>query len=88
VAGTYTVTLTVTDDDGDTDTDTVKVTVEEDDKKSFLEAYGLALGIVIALIVAALVAFFVMKGRKGGKPEGAQLEEMSAGEPEPPQEQS
>jgi PKD repeat protein len=88
VAGTYTVTLTVTDDDGDTDTDTVKVTVEEDDKKSFLESYGLPLGLAIALIVAALVAFFVLKGRKGGKPEATELEGMSAGEPEPPQEQS
>jgi PKD repeat protein len=88
VAGTYTVTLTVTDDDGDTDTDSVKVTVEEDDEKSFLESYGLPLGLAIALIVAALVAFFVLKGRKGGKPEATELEGMSAGEPEPPQEQS
>jgi ABC-type transport system substrate-binding protein/PKD repeat protein len=90
VAGTYTVTLTVTDDDGDTDTDTVKVTVEEDDKKSFLESYGLPLGLAIALIVAALVAFFVLKGRKGGKAEGAvELEGISAGEPEvPPPDQS
>ncbi len=105
IAGAYTVTLTVTDDDGDTDTDTVTITVEEeddpidDDKKSFLESYGLPIGIALALIVAALVAFFVMKGRKGGKPEAEELESMSAGEPEelgstsageprPPQDQS
>jgi ABC-type transport system substrate-binding protein/PKD repeat protein len=95
IAGTYTVTLTVRDAEGETDTDTVVVTVEEedeevtDDEKSFLEAYGLPLGLAIALIVAALVAFFVLKGRKGGKPEGEKLEGMSAGEPEvPPPDQS
>jgi PKD repeat protein/ABC-type transport system substrate-binding protein len=95
VEGTYTVTLTVADAEGQTDSDTVVVTVEaeedgtdDDDKKSFLESYGLPLGIVIALIVAALVLFFVMKGRKGGKSGEQQLDGLSAGEPEVPEDQS
>jgi len=94
-ADEYTVTLTVRDADGETDTDTMTVTVEEedeppvdDDEKSFLEAYGLPLGIALALIIAALIAFFVLKGRKGGKSDGEKLEGMSAGEPEVPQDQS
>jgi PKD repeat protein/ABC-type oligopeptide transport system substrate-binding subunit len=80
VAGTYTVTLTIVDDIGLTSTDTVQITVEgdeldgDDDEKSFIESYGLALGILAALVVVALVAFFLMKKGKGGKPEAAEPE--------------
>ncbi|HIH01393.1 TPA: PKD domain-containing protein, partial [Thermoplasmata archaeon] len=91
IAGEYEVTLTVTDAEDQTDTDTMTVTVEEedggdeDDEKSFLEAYGLPLGILIALLIVALVLFFVMKGRKGGKSASSvEVEGLSAGEPEEP----
>jgi PKD repeat protein/ABC-type transport system substrate-binding protein len=95
IVGEYDVTLTVSDAAGETDTDTMTVTVEEEDdgdeeedKKTFLESYGLPLGIVIALLVVALVLFFVMKGRKGGKSSETELEGLSAGEPEVPEDQS
>jgi len=80
IAGTYVVTLTVEDAEGETSTDTVTITVEEDEK-SFIESYGLAIGIVIALVITALVLLFILKGRKGGMALTS-MEEVPAGEPE------
>ena len=83
VAGEYNVTLTVKDFEGQTDADYVTVTVDDD--KSFIESYGLAIG-VLALVIVAVVALFVLKGRKGGKTPSSEVEGVSSGAPEGPEE--
>ena len=56
----------------------------EDDEKSFIETYGLAIGIAAAIAVAAAVALMLMK-RKGGKSSStSDVDGISSGSPEEP----